>query len=158
MIGASAPLYAICCCLAKASLLCFYYRLSALTWLKRTSLGLNIIQIAYSTALVLALFFACQPLSKVFSATVTEGSCINRTSVYICIAALNIASDVVLLIMPIPVVWALQMPRMQRVGVLVVFLLGSATCVTSIIRLVLLLDVLGDPDQPWAVTWASLWV
>lgn len=56
----------------------------------------------------------------------TEGSCVDRTAVYICTAALGIATDVILLVMPIPMIVRLQMPSRQKVGLILLFAVGSA--------------------------------
>jgi hypothetical protein len=37
-------------------------------------------------------------------------------------------------------------------------LIKSSTCVTSIVRMVLLLPTLNDPDQPWGIAIASIWI
>jgi hypothetical protein len=126
MVTIAANLYCAMLAFAKASLLCFYYRMSQIRWVRITSAYLGIIITAYSIALILSLSFACNPIKKAWDVTVTEGTCINRPAVYVLLAVLNIATDVILLVIPIPMVWRLQMPVAQKIGVVVVFLIGSA--------------------------------
>lgn len=64
---------------------------------------------------------------------ITEGSCINQTALYIATAALGAATDLIILIMPIPMVFGLRMARSQKIGLIFMFALGSAyvlLCVT----------------------------
>lgn len=158
MITTAADLYVVCLALAKASLLAFYFRMSQLRWLRITSVTLGLVIVAYSLALIFALVFACTPIRAAWDVTITNAHCINRPAVYVVLAVLNIATDVILLILPIPLVWKLQMPIVQKIGVVIVFIIGSATCVTSVVRLILLLGIINDPDQSWAVAIPAMWV
>lgn len=51
--------------------------------------------------------------------------CVNRVKYYIAQGSLNLFSDVVVFLMPIPLVWRLQLPRHRKVGLVLVFLLGG---------------------------------
>ena len=126
LITTAADLYVVCLALAKASLLAFYFRMSQLRWLKVTSVVLGLVIVAYSLALIFALVFACRPIAAAWDVTIANAQCINRPAIYVVLAVLNIATDVILLILPIPMVWKLQMPVVQKIGVIIVFLIGSA--------------------------------
>ena len=54
-----------------------------------------------------------------------EGTCINKGAVYISTASLNAITDMALLIMPIPVIWKLQLPKLQKIGLIAMFGVGS---------------------------------
>jgi hypothetical protein len=55
----------------------------------------------------------------------------------------NLAQFIILLL-PIPVVLSLQMKRIQKIGVIGLFVLGSLTFVTSIIRLVYMVPMVSN--------------
>ena len=55
----------------------------------------------------------------------TQGTTIDKYSMYICGAVFEIALDVVTLILPLFVIWRLQMQTTQKWQVSGVFLLGS---------------------------------
>lgn len=57
--------------------------------------------------------------------TVTGGSCINRPGLYIATAVANIVSDLVLFVLPIPMVIGLQIPLKQKIGLSLIFAVGS---------------------------------
>jgi hypothetical protein len=84
-----------------------------------------VIIIGYSFSTIFALIFPCKPIAKAWDVTITEGSCINRGAVYIMQAVTNIVTDIVLLLLPIPIVWKLQMPVVQKIGLVLIFVVGS---------------------------------
>ncbi|KAK7449939.1 integral membrane protein [Colletotrichum acutatum] len=154
----AAAIYTLCGSFAKVSLLIFYFRLSPQRWFKRAVwISLAIIA-GYSIGIFFALVFACDPIAMSWDVTVTEGTCINRPSLYIATAAANIISDLILFALPIPIVVKLQIPRRQKVGLFFIFAVGSLTVVTSIIRVSLLPAMLTSMDQSWVISWASLWI
>lgn len=55
-----------------------------------------------------------------------EGTCINRPALYIVTAGLGILSDLVLLVLPMPMILRLQMPSRQKAGLVLLFTIGSA--------------------------------
>lgn len=78
----------------------------------------------YSTALTLALIFACSPIQKSWDASVTQGSCINIPAVYLATAITNTVSDLILILIPVRVVWRLHLPIIPKLGVMVIFGIG----------------------------------
>ncbi|KXH25986.1 integral membrane protein [Colletotrichum nymphaeae SA-01] len=154
----AAAIYTLCGSFAKVSLLIFYFRLSPQRWFKRAVwISLAIIA-GYSIGIFFALVFACDPIAMSWDVTITEGTCINRPSLYIATAAANIISDLILFALPIPIVVKLQIPRRQKVGLFFIFAVGSLTVVTSIVRVSLLPAMLTSMDQSWVISWASLWI
>ena len=81
--------------------------------------------IAYSLAIVFALVFACTPMEKNWDITITEGRCIDKGVLYIATAATNVATDFILLLLPVPVILELKVPAVQKVGLLFMFAIGS---------------------------------
>ncbi|KAH8668777.1 hypothetical protein BX600DRAFT_538784 [Xylariales sp. PMI_506] len=154
----SSTLYTPTTGFAKLSLLCFYSKLSpARWWIWCTRVSLFILA-GYSIAITLAMLFACNPIKRSWDVTVTEGSCINRADLYIAIAALQILTDIGLIVMPIPMIYGLQMRVRQKIGLLLMFVIGSSTLVTSVMRLVTLIPSLTALDQTWALSEPVLWI
>lgn len=114
-----------CLGLAKFSMLLFYYRMSKLRWLRILSMCIAVIVVGYSISTVFALIFPCKPIAKAWDVTIVEGSCINRGAVYIVQAVTNIVTDVLILLLPVPMVWKLQMPFIQKIGLGFIFIVGS---------------------------------
>jgi hypothetical protein len=82
--------------------------------------------IGYNIVLMCLLLFPCMPVKRTWDISITEGSCIDRTPVFMATAVLNMATDILLLVLPIPMIMKLQMPRAQKLGVICAFGIGSA--------------------------------
>ncbi|KAH6875140.1 hypothetical protein BKA58DRAFT_453973, partial [Alternaria rosae] len=143
---------------AKLSLLFFYLRLSHLRWFKSCVYVSMFLVVGYNIALVFPLIFACTPFRRNWDVTITEGSCIDRTPLYMATAVLNMATDILLLVLPVPMVVRLQMPRAQKLGLICIFGVGSLTCITSGVRLALLFPMLQTIDQTWAIVMPGIWI
>ncbi|KAH8729502.1 hypothetical protein BGZ61DRAFT_415271 [Ilyonectria robusta] len=153
----AASLYVICGSLAKIALLIFYLRLSPQRWFKMATWSAIVLISGYTMGIFIPLVFACRPIAMNWDVTITDGVCLNRPSLYIATAVANIASDLVLFILPIRMVMQLQIPRRQKFGLLGIFCIGSLTVVTSVVRVSILPSLLTDPDATWVVSWASVW-
>ncbi|KAJ5671037.1 hypothetical protein N7507_000164 [Penicillium longicatenatum] len=85
----------------------------------------------------------CEPLSKFWVHT-TPGHCLPTITYFRAIAGTNLATDVLLLVLPIPIVWGLHRPTSERLALIAVFALGAFVTVVSVIRIALLTS----PDDP----------
>ncbi|KAJ5200132.1 hypothetical protein N7472_005336 [Penicillium cf. griseofulvum] len=112
----------------------------------------------YSLALVFALIFACNPIAMTWDLSITDGSCISREGLYIATAVTNIVTDLALILLPIPLVVGLQMPRIQKCYFIIVFVVGCATVVTSILRLATLVPFLTMSDITHDLAGPQLWI
>lgn len=109
---------------AKTSLALFYRTISPQKWWRLCSYGLLFLLAGYNSAIFFAILFGCRPVKRNWDLTV-PGTCIDKPSLYIATAALGIASDLVLLLMPIPMILRLQMPSRQKLGLIIFFAIGS---------------------------------
>ncbi|USW58983.1 hypothetical protein Slin15195_G123020 [Septoria linicola] len=144
--------------LAKFSILFFYLRLSREKWFTRAIYATMGLVASFSVALMLALIFACKPFKRVWDPTITEGYCLNRGKMYLATAGLNAATDVIMLLLPMPMLRKLQVPRIQKIGLVAIFSIGSLTMATSLIRLCLMPPLIKNLDMPWALTTPSMWI
>lgn len=92
--------------------------------------ALAFIVVGYTLGLALAVIFACSPIQKSWDVTITYGSCINRPILYLMTTVTNTASDVVLLLVPLHIVWGLRLPLIQKIGVALLLGLGSLCVLT----------------------------
>ena len=71
-------------------------------------------------------FCSCMPLSYLWEQIEgAQGYCFDINSWFRWSNFANIVTDIVLLILPIPIVWRLQVPKSVRIGLTLTFLLGS---------------------------------
>ena len=80
--------------------------------------------IAWGIAVILVSIFQCNPVRGEWDLTV-PATCISLEHFYIGNAVPNIAMDAIILALPIPNVWALQMSLRQKYVVSGLFLLGG---------------------------------
>ncbi|KAI7199854.1 hypothetical protein KC316_g8596 [Hortaea werneckii] len=158
LVAIASILYAPVMMFAKISLLIFYKKLTPARWMQITVWTVGAFVLAYTVATVLALLFACTPLEKNWNITIQNGQCINKGGIYLFTAAVNALTDLIILGIPVPMVFHLQMSRAQKMGLLIMFVVGSLTCITSIVRLALLPPMVTDTDTSWAVSYPAQWI
>ncbi|WAO95525.1 Hypothetical protein NCS54_01315100 [Fusarium falciforme] len=132
------PIYQLCNGFIKLSLLSFYLHLSPQRWFR--------------------IAFLCIPPRKAFDFKVEGGSCTDGAILYMATAVSNIVTDVILFVLPIPMVYNLHMPKIQKFGAIIVFAIGSLTVATSVNRLVYLPVVLASTDVSWDSAPANIWI
>lgn len=82
------------------------------------------IAVSWVIAIICVSVFQCNPIARAWNPTL-PGSCINLKGSFIGNAVPNIATDVAILSLPVPVVWGLQASVAYRLSVIGIFLLGS---------------------------------
>ncbi|KAL4928151.1 uncharacterized protein BDV17DRAFT_264902 [Aspergillus undulatus] len=144
--------------LAKGSLIILYYRIVSAQRRYRYALYvISVVVVGYSVAITFALIFACRPIAKAWNAALV-GTCVDQNGLYAATAVTNTVTDVALIVVPIPVVVSLHMPTIQKIGLFFMFVIGCATVITSIIRLVTLFPFLETTDKTYRIGWTDLWI
>lgn len=116
----------LCNGFTKLSLLTFYLQLSPQKWFRICVwIGIVIVSL-YTGCITLLMLFHCNPIRKSFDVSVTGGSCLDVGVLYIATAVSNIATDVMLFLLPLPMIINLRMKTAQKVGAMLIFAVGSA--------------------------------
>lgn len=85
-----------------------------------------IICIAWLVSIFFTSIFQCSPVSKAWDPThMAPGRCIDELSFYIASAGTDLLTDVMILSLPVPMVFRLQMPLRRKLAVSGMFLLGT---------------------------------
>ncbi|SMR59701.1 unnamed protein product [Zymoseptoria tritici ST99CH_3D1] len=100
--------------------------------------------------------FLCNPTAKLWNPEIS-GHCRNAQTYWVSVASVDIFLDLAILILPIPAIAALHLPRKQRVATLCVFLLGFVVCAVSVIRLATVLAIAQQGDFVMSGIWAIIW-
>ena len=69
--------------------------------------------------------FQCHPVDAIWSVEMYANQCFNQYAWSIAHGTTNILTDIVILGLPLPLIWKLQIRRKRKVGLLGIFLLGS---------------------------------
>ncbi|KAI0484907.1 hypothetical protein GGR56DRAFT_49640 [Xylariaceae sp. FL0804] len=111
-------------------------------WATMIMLGVNIT--TYTVAIFLTCF-RCIPIWKIWQPWV-DGHCFSQKPTDVATTFNNLAVDVVVLVLPQPIIWKLNMTRSRKVGVSVVFSMGlfAVTCAIGRVHSNLVLNYLGN--------------
>ncbi|KAI0908786.1 hypothetical protein F4823DRAFT_466718 [Ustulina deusta] len=121
--------------LTKSSVLLLYLRIfNGVKWFRRTCLILLAVVALYCIAVILVTVFQCIPVAAAFDKTITNKVCISNGDFWFANAGFSIASDIIILTIPMPLVYSLQIPRVQKAALIFVFTLGAFVVITSCLR------------------------
>ena len=115
--------------LAKISILLLYHRIFVLPKFQMHVKFWIVFLTLFGISTFFVDMFFCWPISYFWDKTQVGGKCINTYRYYMACAALNVFTDLVILILPMPIVWGLQLPKRQRLVLVGIFSLGGM-CVT----------------------------
>ncbi|KAK4224777.1 hypothetical protein QBC38DRAFT_286542 [Podospora fimiseda] len=128
---------------SRISILLLYRRIFTYRWTKRAIQVVLVLVIAIGLWLVVSVCTACVPLEAFWNWGLfwTQKVYCQPGSVWWANAALHVASDLVIMALPMPVLSALKLPRRQKYALVGVFALGFFVCIVSILRIVAMIDV-----------------
>ncbi|KAH7329717.1 hypothetical protein B0I35DRAFT_420699 [Stachybotrys elegans] len=123
--------------LTKMSALFFLTRIfpkhASPTWFHYSIWAAHFINIAWFVGATLASLLLCNPIDKNWDPTL-PGTCGTRSAIWIGCAVTAVLIDSVILIIPIPKIWKLQISRARKLGISVTFILGYCAIVVSLGR------------------------
>ena len=142
--------------LAKLSILSLCYRLfRSDIWFRRTCYILFAIIAGYGFASLLTALFRCHPVGAAWSSPAKgSASCLSIVKLQVAVGWINIATDVALMVLPMPVLWRLNMPWQKKAGVAVLFATGAAVVAMSVARQLVLYKSLNGLDKD--ITWSAV--
>ncbi|KAK7177528.1 integral membrane protein [Paraphaeosphaeria sporulosa] len=143
----------------KVSVVLQYRRVFPLRSVQIACWAILSIVISYTIWTVLGSVFACIPVRAFW--TKEEGaSCLNQSTMWYTNAAINIVTDFIIILLPMPVIKSLHLARRQKMALYIIFAVGGIVCIMSILRLQSLAVIANsaDPlyDNPPAATWSSV--
>ncbi|WYZ38458.1 hypothetical protein EsH8_III_000372 [Colletotrichum jinshuiense] len=131
--------YSVTLAVIKASVLFLYLRIfGAITDTFRQILwGTQIFNVAICVTFIIVNFNQCKPLSFFWHGWdgTTPGYCIDLSSMALAHAALNIAIDVWMLVLPATQIYKLNLQKRQKAGIMSMFGVGIFITIVSAVRL-----------------------
>ena len=119
-------LYAPCQLFSKLALVLFFQKLIPQLWYKYLVWATMLVVIGANTGVFFSAVFVCTPIEMGWDPTITDGHCIDRIALFQATAILGVFMDVCLILLPLPMVAKLQIPRPQKIGLIAIFTIGSA--------------------------------
>ncbi|KGO53358.1 hypothetical protein PEX1_082550 [Penicillium expansum] len=117
----------------KLSILLMYYRIFRFPYFKTWAYIIGIFVILWVICITFLFIFICVPVQKLWYPQI-PGRCINQVATWVANAVSTIATDIVILVLPIPQVWKLQLRMSEKIAVLVAFSLGFFVVFASAYR------------------------
>ena len=124
--------YPLACAFPKLSICLLYLRVFRHRPSRFVTYGVAIYTIMNAFSFFIAGVLMCNPPSAYWNAyvqgrdpTIANATCVNTQAMSIATNPPNIASDLVLLFLPLPTVWKVQTSVMSRVGLMLTFFAGS---------------------------------
>ncbi|KAF2829910.1 hypothetical protein CC86DRAFT_367820 [Ophiobolus disseminans] len=93
--------------------------------------------------------FLCSPIASFWDTSVKDGNCMDRGVIWFTNAGLNIAQDIVILLLPMPLIQMLQISKSQKRGLVFMLALGTSVSLVSVIRLHSLDKIVKSNDLPF---------
>lgn len=117
-------LYAPSIGVVKISTLLLFARIFPSQKFRRMLLAVGVFISTYSAVMVIMLIFQCRPVNRAWDPTV-KADCIDVSKVLTVIASMNVLTDFLLLCLPLPQLWKLQMRRETKLQLIGIFSIGS---------------------------------
>ncbi|RHZ64506.1 hypothetical protein CDV55_106260 [Aspergillus turcosus] len=149
--------YTGCILFIKLSILALYKRLFSVPRMIVAANVIGAFVILWALAIFMVGALLCLPVQKFWQPSI-EGSCIDPAKFYYGQQIPNILTDLVILIMPLKVVWALPIAKTQRLLLSGVFMVGGLTLIFDIVRLVAMIEsTKAGPDITYNQIPAVMW-
>ncbi|KAJ5559067.1 hypothetical protein N7535_009068 [Penicillium sp. DV-2018c] len=148
---AGGPVYTLNLLAFKLALLMSYYRIGGFVKSYRVTIVIAIV-ICAATQVVFTFIMSleCRPISKQWDVTVS-GKCIEVVSFYY---GTNLGFDVAIIILPLPVLWKLQLDRKQKYVLIGMFGLGFFVTIIQIIRIFSVKNLKTVTDSQGLILWS----
>ncbi|PYH93080.1 hypothetical protein BO71DRAFT_291755, partial [Aspergillus ellipticus CBS 707.79] len=150
---AGGPLYTLALLGFKVSLLCSYIRIGGFVKVYRVITTVALVAcVCNQVTFTFVLCFACHPLAKQWDTTI-PGSCMDTVSSYY---GTSLGFDIIIIALPLPVLWALQLRLRQKIVLVAVFALGFFITVIQIIRICTIRNLKAYTDSEPVVIWSDV--
>lgn len=130
--------YLTCLCLTKVAIVCFYLRIFPQQSFQWTAYATMAFVVVSTVIFVFMQIFQCTPVSTAWQGW-TDGSqadlCMNVNTLAYSAASFSIAQDLIILILPLPLLMRLNTSWRNKAGIILMFSLGVFVLVTSCVRL-----------------------
>ncbi|KAH3388247.1 hypothetical protein KXW42_004784 [Aspergillus fumigatus] len=155
---AAEDIFALGIWFVKTSILLFYLRLNPERRFRQWTYGIMAFVFVYSLISILVFTCGCIPVTAMWDMTqMATAKCVDQLAFVYANAAFNLLSDLMTLILPVKLCWALQTTLKQKVLLCVVLAMGSFACVIAIVRIVTMMPFVHSMDFTWYKVTLAKW-
>ncbi|KAI1088701.1 hypothetical protein F5B19DRAFT_470210 [Rostrohypoxylon terebratum] len=153
----AAQIYFAATTVIKLSLLFLYRRIFNLQKTAKWFVNGGIVLVTLmGVAILLAIIFFCIPVAKAWDDSI-PGHCSSPAPVSYLSGAWNAFVDIYVLILPIPLLWGLNMGPRRKIRLGAVFGIGIFGCAASLVRLGMTPLLQSDMDSTYNIAKVSVW-
>lgn len=105
---------------------------------------------------IFAGIFLCTPTAKLWNPSLA-GHCRSAKSYWLSVAAIDIFLDFAVLVLPMPSIASLHLPRKQKLATIGMFTLGFLVCFVSVARIASVVISSDQGDHVMSGLWAIIW-
>ncbi|KAL1873469.1 hypothetical protein VTK73DRAFT_917 [Phialemonium thermophilum] len=109
----------------------------------------------YAIASVTATIFQCSPIDRAFNKAI-PGTCIDNGKFWWANAGFSVSTDFIILFIPMPLIYKLKIPRVQKAALMIVFTLGGFVVITSCLRMTTINLTATTPDTTYDIA-STMW-
>ncbi|KAI1460206.1 hypothetical protein F4805DRAFT_418594 [Annulohypoxylon moriforme] len=150
-------LYGVGVAFPKLSILASYLRIFTTKPYRITTYILIFLVSAIGLSVVVTSLSSCHPFSARWDTNLYVTNCINAPRFWQASNIPNVITDVMMLILPLPVVWGLHIDLKQKLALTGIFVLGSFGIIASIIRITVVFRVTTLSDGTWDSADIAMW-
>ncbi|KAI0486502.1 hypothetical protein F4859DRAFT_470568 [Xylaria cf. heliscus] len=127
--------------LIKASFLAFYMRIFSVNnrgWIHNFLLGMICFVALWTTAFFFAQLFACRLDFYAYWRSTHDllTKCVQTKQLFLALSITDFITDVALIIIPLPLIWQLNLSQRKKIAILLIFSLGAVSVAASLTRLI----------------------
>ena len=108
----------------KLSLLHLYLTIFPMQRFRYVVFAVMMLVMCYWAISLLRMVFLCHPMAYEWNKSIRGGTCLNTAAAYYSISGINLGLDLVVIMLPMPVLWTLQMPIPKKVAISMIFGMG----------------------------------
>jgi hypothetical protein len=117
--------YDIALVTVKLGILAFYYRVFVVPLFRKFVIGTAAFVTAWGIGITVTLGLVCRPIQAFWDATVT-GKCLHLVEFTYFTNISNLITDIWIFLMPVPVIWHLQLQTKKKLLLCFIFSIGLA--------------------------------
>ncbi|KAF2112246.1 hypothetical protein BDV96DRAFT_649053 [Lophiotrema nucula] len=156
---ASIMMYNFGLTLVKLSICLQYLRITVDKHVRRGILALFWVTVANCVQTFVTGVLSCYPVAKFWDDRI-PGGCVNKAGLWYGNAAINIIQDIWLITLPIFILRKLQLPKREKISLILILGLGGFASLASVFRLHALYIVAISKDITWdnpgTATWSAM--
>ena len=107
------------------AIILFYTRIFPNKWMRKAVYILGAWDVLWTLSTLLVIIFQCTPIDFLWNKEIQGGKCINNPKFYFACGLTSAITVVTILILPLPIIWKLQVSLLRKIGLAIAFSVGA---------------------------------